>query len=145
MSIAYAGAVAIGGDAIDRRIGTLTDSAPEDAYHKNRGFFLTQTLETFVPEYPLGAGLGRWGMMNQYFGDESDASRGRIWAEIQWTGWLLDGGIPLVLAYTAALFCAIWTAWKIALRSSEGPLWIWGAIVLAYDIGALAQALAGGA
>jgi hypothetical protein len=139
MSIAYAGAVAIGGDAIDRRISTLTDTAPDDAYHNNRQYFLTQTLTKFAPEYPLGAGLGRWGMMNQYFGDDSEASRGRIWVEIQWTGWLLDGGIPLVLAYTATLFCAIWTAWKIARRSSEGTLWIWGAIVLAYDVGALAM------
>jgi hypothetical protein len=134
----YLGAAAIGGEAITRRLGTLTDSAPQETYDKNRGHFLTDTVTQMLPEYPLGAGLGRWGMMNEYFGDNSDVTRGRIWAEIQWTGWLLDGGVPLVLAYSACLLLAIWTAWRIAVRQREGTLWIWAAIVLAYNIGALA-------
>lgn len=135
---AYVGAAAIGGEAITRRLETLTDSAPQDTYDKNRGHFLTDTVTQLLPEYPLGAGLGRWGMMNQYFGDSSDVTRGRIWVEIQWTGWLLDGGVPLVIAYSACLFFAIWTAWQIAVTPIDGTLRIWAAIVLAYNIGALA-------
>ncbi len=59
-----------------------------------------------LPQYPLGAGLGRWGMISAYFGDNSNRP---IWAEIQWTGrWLLGrrssaGTIVYPLAFTGAL------------------------------------------
>ena len=41
-------------------------------------------------------------MMLHYFGDRYNAESPQIWAEIQWTGWLLDGGIPLMIAAAAA-------------------------------------------
>jgi hypothetical protein len=135
----YTSAVAVGGETISRRLQTISEAQPEQVYYQNRGHFIFETIDQLLPEYPLGAGLGRWGMMNQYFGDNSDPKRALIWAEIQWTGWLLDGGIPLVLTYTWAIAAALSAAWKIAIRSNQPPLRAWAAVVLAYNIGALAM------
>ena len=43
---------------------------------------------------------GCWGMMFYYFGDPGNTKNPALWAEIQWTGWLYDGGIALVFFYT---------------------------------------------
>ena len=64
-------ASAIGGDATVRRMQTLTADSAGNVYYKNRGHFLEATLNELLPKYPLGAGLGRWGMMYGYFGDKS--------------------------------------------------------------------------
>lgn len=137
LPIGLAGAIAVGGHGVTSRLQTLTDSPPIDVYYESRGRFLEHTLQELLPRYPFGAGLGRWGMMNGYFGSNTDPARGGIWVEIQWTGWLLDGGVPLIVAYFAALVIAGLFAWRIARRAT-GDVWIWGALVLAYNMGALA-------
>jgi hypothetical protein len=137
--VSYTSAMAVGGEAVSRRLKSLFDADPDQVYYENRGHFISDTVETLLPEYPLGAGLGRWGMMNEYFGDNSDTRRSMIWVEIQWSGWLLDGGVPLILAYLAAIGAALWTAWRIATGSSPPALRGWAAVVLAYNIGALAM------
>ncbi|MGE0710926.1 MAG: O-antigen ligase family protein [Planctomycetota bacterium] len=135
---AFGWAQAIGGEAATERLSTLVTSDPGQLYYKNRGTFLERTLKEQLPENPLGAGLGRWGMMFAYFGSAS-ASR-PIFAEIQLTGWVLDGGLPLVLAYGAALLAAFWVAWRLATRTStDQPLWLFAGLVFAYDLGALAM------
>jgi len=138
IALSFTYAVSIGGKSVTRRMSSLVDERPGSVYYKNRGIFLEETVNVLLPQYPLGAGLGRWGMMNAYFGDDTDPERGPIYAEIQWTGWLLDGGIPLIIAYVAALFIALLMAMKIALNRNIGDLYIWGGIVLAYSAGALA-------
>ncbi len=60
-------------------------------------------------EYPFGAGLGRWGMMQVLFGDASMWQAPPIHVEIQPTGWLLDGGLPL------------WVAWPARSRRACAP------------------------
>jgi hypothetical protein len=120
-------------------MSTLVQANPDTVYYKNRGVFLQQTVNVLLPQYPLGAGLGRWGMMNYYFGDNTDPERDAIYVEIQWTGWLLDGGVPLILTYLLGLLMAMWVAVKIALNRGGDDLSIWGAIVLAYGMGALAM------
>jgi hypothetical protein len=137
--ISYTSALAVGGEVVSRRFESLFKADPNQVYYENRGHFISQTANELLPEYPLGAGLGRWGMMNQYFGDNSDPRRAMIWVEIQWTGWLLDGGVPLILAYTCAIAAALWAAWTTAIRFSQPPLRAWAAVVLAYNIGALAM------
>jgi hypothetical protein len=135
---AFAWAVAIGGESATERLGTLVTSDPGSLYYSNRGYFLEQTLFELLPSHPLGAGLGRWGMMNAYFGSPS-ASRA-IFAEIQLTGWVLDGGLPLACAYSAALGVALWVAWRLATRTPVGdPLWMHAGLVFAYNLGALAM------
>jgi hypothetical protein len=137
--LSFTYAVSIGGKGVSNRMSTLVQAAPDTVYYKNRGIFLQQTVNVLLPQYPLGAGLGRWGMMNYYFGDNTDPERDAIYVEIQWTGWLLDGGIPLIVAYIIALLMTMWVAVKIALNRGAGDLSIWGAIVLAYGMGALAM------
>jgi hypothetical protein len=136
--IGFSTAVAVGGASVTNRLATLVADKPTEVYQQNRGHFFQDTVQNLLPEFPFGAGLGRWGMVNSYFGDNSNPERTAIWAEIQWTGWVLDGGLPLVLAYTAAIIVAIRQAFRIALARRNGPLWIWAAVIVAYDFGALA-------
>lgn len=141
--LSFTWAVSIGGQVITHRLKTLVEDRPEEVYYRNRGYFLKYTLQELLPLYPAGAGLGRWGMMNAYFGDNSKPGREAIWAEIQWTGWLLDGGVPLILAYVAALAMAFRAAFKITLMQTPGDLWLWGAVIFAYNLGAFALTFTG--
>ncbi|MCE9531238.1 MAG: hypothetical protein K8T89_08975 [Planctomycetes bacterium] len=108
---AYLWASAVGGTQVVSRLDTLSEQPAFDVYYKNRGIFLEQTLTDLLPEYPLGAGLGRWGMTFSYFGDPDLPDSKPIWVEIQLTGWLLDGGFPLVvIGYMALIFACVITA-----------------------------------
>jgi hypothetical protein len=131
-------AIAVGGTSTLDRINTLFADKAENVYHQNRGYFLQDTIENLIPQYPFGAGLGRWGMINQYFGDPGNMDAQRMWVEIQWTGWVIDGGIPLTIAYVAAILIACYTAYKIATDCQLGDFSLWGGLILSYNIGALA-------
>lgn len=131
-------AAALGGPGVLDRVLDLL-SRPTEVYYGSRGGFLQHTFETLLPRYPFGAGLGRWGMINAYFGESSDPVRAPIWVEIQWTGWLVDGGIPLMAAYVAAVVTAIIVAWRIARRPDvTREVALWALVILAYDVGILA-------
>jgi len=134
-------AVAIGGDAVNQRLLTLVQDNPASVYQEHRGFFLEYTFSNLLPQFPLGAGLGRWGMINAYFGDPGNWQSAPIYAEIAWTAWVLDGGIPLTLAWLVALTVTTLFAVRVAVRRTEGqlrPISLWAAIMVGYDIGALA-------
>ncbi len=123
--------LAVGGETVSARLSTLTEESPDDVYYRNRGRFLENTIEVLLPKYPLGAGMGRWGMMNSYFGDNSDPESASLWVEIMWTGWLLDGGIPLILLYSLALLMTCVGIFRIAMSRRpdscrSGPPWCWG-------------------
>ena len=135
---AFAWATMIGGEATVDRFSTLMDGSPTDVYQQNRGGFLAHTLYVLLPEYPLGAGLARWGMMNAYFGGLNRAAY-PIWAEIQWTGWLLDGGVPLVIFYPLAVAIAAWNTYRAAFYSPDEWLSGWGLLLVAYSVGLFAQ------
>src|SRR5256884_9502208 len=113
-------AVLIGGTEVFDRIATLVEERPQAVYYANRGQFLEQTFTEDLPDYPLGAGLARWGMASYYFGGSNSAAQSLgLWAEIQLTGWIFDGGIPLMLAYSAAVAAALITASR--WRPPAGP------------------------
>ncbi len=135
-------AVSLGGAGVTDRLATLVAERPSEVYASNRGKFLEHTIEELLPRYPGGAGLGRHGMMNAYFGDNSNPERSAIWVEIQWTAWLVDGGVPLILAYASALLAALWAVWSIALqRTSSDPdaeVPFWGVLLVAFNIGVFA-------
>jgi hypothetical protein len=131
-------AVGLGGTAITDRLNSLTEENPGEVYQKNRGQFLIYTIDEVLPEYPLGAGPGRWGMMFYYFGDQGSTKNPGLWAEIQWTGWLYDGGIALVLLYTLAIVLAFRVTYKIALNQRSAELATLAAVIFAYDVGVLA-------
>lgn len=131
-------AVGVGGTAITERINTLASDNPTEVYKRNRGQFLIYTLNAVLPEYPLGAGPGRWGMMYYYFGDHGNTKSPGLYAEIQWTAWIYDGGFPLTLVYFLALMITFRTAYKISLDRRSGELAVLAALIFAYDIGILA-------
>jgi len=133
-------ALSIARKSVSDRFATLFEGqSTSDVYYASRGHFLTYTLDIYLPKYPLGAGLGRWGMTYQYFGDHLNLASPPEWVEIQWTGWLLDGGIPLVLAYLVALCIALKVALKITFDPGNAQLSVFGALMVAYDISALAD------
>jgi hypothetical protein len=131
-------AVSVGSDAVTSRLSTLTEDPAFDVYYRNRGHFLDETINQQLPNYPFGAGLGRWGMTNVYFGDNSNPFTANIWVEIQWSGWLLDGGLPLIFLYAGSVLIACGTAWKVAMSHLPAELPTVGALVVAYNVGALA-------
>ena len=100
-------ATSIGGDSVNDRFLNLTDTGLVQAYQDNRGGFLSYTVDELLDKYPLGAGVGRWGMMSTYFGDPSESAATPIYVEIQLTGWLLDGGVPMWLLYGGAIALAL--------------------------------------
>jgi hypothetical protein len=114
---AYTWAVSVGGDAVSDRFGGLVNNAFR-TFEENRGLFLRYTLTETLFEFPFGAGLGRWGMMQVLFGDPTLWQAPPIHVEIQPTGWLLDGGVPLMLLQIAALGAAIRQSYILVVQSS---------------------------
>lgn len=130
-----------GSDSLARISNVFTGNARQ-LYYTNRGFFLEETLTELLPRYPLGAGLGRWGMMAAYFGDFSDITRAPIHVEIQWTGWLVDGGIPLVFLYAAAMGVATVYAFRVAFEAfddTNSELTGFAILIVGYNVGAFAM------
>lgn len=129
-------AVAVGGSAVTGRLGTLLEKSPTEVYSSNRGLFLRQVYEEYMWDYPLGAGLGRWGMVYRYFGDPSQPD---VYCEIQWQSWVVDGGIPLLLIYPMAIIATLVLTWRIARRAQNEYLGGWGALLFAYTMASLAM------
>jgi len=135
--VGFYASVRLGGKQLSNRLATVAGASKgSNTFTEERGVFLQQTIHDLIPEYPLGAGLGRWGMMNTYFGDNHDPRRGLIYVEIQWQGWVLDGGLPLVLGYLILLAVTMRSLARIARK--RGPVWIWAAVCLAYDVAMIA-------
>ncbi|MGH7924922.1 MAG: O-antigen ligase family protein [Candidatus Binatus sp.] len=134
-------ALAVGGNGIATRFATLTASDPGTVYHQNRGHFIETSIEDLLPQYPLGAGLGRWGMMNHYFGDNSDPRTAMIWSEEQFTAWLVDGGVPLILVYLYTIAVTTMFAFRLSLKRVDPELAILAAVICAYDVGAVVSSL----
>lgn len=139
--IGFAIAVNMAGVAVTRRMGSLVQDRPAAVYYEHRGRFLEDAIFKTLPQAPLGEGLGHWGMMSAYFGGSTPGKD--IWVEIQWAGWIVDGGAPLLGAYLAALAAALFTTFRIAARrgiTEPGmqDLPFWGAIVMGYSVGSLA-------
>ena len=136
-------AVSVGGEAVTGRLSTLFETNPASAYYDNRGIMLRYTFFEGLPEYPLGAGLGRWGPISNYFSDTVNSAP-KIGAELQWTGWLLDGGGPLILASAAGLWIALRTCLRIASRengASGEAFQRWATVAFGYSVAMIALTL----
>jgi hypothetical protein len=110
----FSWAVAVGGDSIVDRFQSMLDVGVVQSYQDNRGIFLSYTFQELLFEYPFGAGLGRWGMMSAYFGEPTNWQFPPLWAEIQLTGWLYDGGVLLWAFYAGAIGSATYHTYRIA-------------------------------
>jgi hypothetical protein len=112
-------AVTVGGDVIQERYTGIYNSGVVRTYQDNRGMFLTYTIYEQPFEYPFGAGLGRWGMMSAYFPEPGNWQYPALYAEIQPTGWIYDGGILMCIFYPLALLLAMRYAYKIAIDKNN--------------------------
>lgn len=104
---AFLWATSLGGDSLAERFLNIHEQGAFQTYQEYRGGFLSYTVNELLDRYPLGAGLGRWGMMNTYFGNPTAFRSSPIHAEIQLTGWLLDGGWPMWVLYGGALVASM--------------------------------------
>jgi hypothetical protein len=111
-------AVAVGGDAVKQRFLGMTERGLVASYQTERGGFVRNTFEEVLPKYPFGAGVGRWGVMSLYFGDRNKENSRLLYAEIQMTGWIYDGGFLLLLLYSSAVALAL----RFAFRAAQHPL-----------------------
>jgi hypothetical protein len=127
------------GDAVLRRFRTLIEGDPRQTFYANRGFYTRATFSRQIWDQPLGAGLGRCGQAYLYFGDRAaPPDRGQMWAEVQWTMWAIEGGIPLIILYTAAMAVALATLLRIALTCRDRTLAYWAAVILALNLSIVA-------
>ena len=127
-------AVALGGSAITDRVNSLFASDPLTVYKGARGDLLTYTFYDLLFQYPIGAGLGRWGMASGYFGSSNPGSAA-IWAEIQFTGWMIDGGVLMIAVYMGALITATLSQWQIAKDTHFPRLAVCAAVIFAANLG----------
>jgi hypothetical protein len=131
---AYGWAVAVGGQALSDRFIPLVTDGVFRAFDENRGIFLRYTLAEMLYDFPLGAGLGRWGMMNVLFGDPTMWLAPPIHVEIQATGWLLDGGVPMWLLYGGAILVAVRQSYRVAVRARSESLQDVATLVLCMQV-----------
>jgi hypothetical protein len=120
LAVGFVYAVAIGGKSVSDRFATLFSGDTAEVYQQNRGHFIQQTVETLLPEYPFGAGMGRWGMARVYaepYLKETDPPS--LWAEVQPTGWLLDGGFLMWVFYGSAILSSLLYAYRRATTYSD--------------------------
>ncbi|HET7464306.1 MAG TPA: hypothetical protein VFJ82_23815 [Longimicrobium sp.] len=135
----YTAAMVMAGPTVARRMASLTANRPGAVYYNERGRFFSDAINKTLPEAPFGKGLGHWGMTATYFGRGDDPYA--TWVEIQWAGWIVDGGAPLVLLYCATLFVSLLAVWNVARKPAPArapDLPFWGTVVLAHGIGAFA-------
>jgi len=128
-------AIALGGRSIAQRTMTLFAQDPISLYSASRGGQLVYTFNDLVDSYPLGAGLGRWGMISGYFGAGPERP---LWAEIQVAGWAIDGGIPLVLVSISALVITLLAGRRVALSDPDAKVRACAGVILAANLGTAA-------
>jgi hypothetical protein len=130
-------ALTLGGQSISERFMTLTAGDPLTVYKTARGAQLDLTFGELFVNHPLGSGLGRWGMAGGYFSTYSETARA-IWAEIQLTGWMIDGGLLMIALYVGALVVTALAEYRVALMHQYTRLAQCGAVVLAANLGTAA-------
>jgi hypothetical protein len=128
-----------GGKSTMDRFATLVADDPLKVYEKSyRLGMVVGAFDTTLVEHPLGAGLGRWGMMRKYFGNEDNLDSPEIWAEVQFAAWILDGGIVLLTLYLIALLTAVGRLVQSSLSKHSIQLREWGAVLLMLSAGPIA-------
>ncbi|MGE3706853.1 MAG: hypothetical protein AB7I13_16395, partial [Vicinamibacterales bacterium] len=124
---AFVGSSLLGGEAIAERFSTLLDDDPRTLYYASRGRQLSVGFSEYASQFPLGAGLARWGLMHTYFGDPSNFDATPLWAEVQPSAWLIDGGLVLVFLYIGALAATAWYQWRLVRQLPDPDERLWAA------------------
>jgi hypothetical protein len=124
----------LGGESVEERFIGITRQGAMRTYQDNRGGFVAQTFGELLDAYPFGAGVGRWGMMQVYFGDPDNLTAQPIYVEIQITGWLLDGGVLMWILYGGALIAAMWTSYLYAVQRRAQEFGQLALVILAVQV-----------
>lgn len=136
VAASFVGAITLGGSSILTRFMTLFAEDPLAVYYRARGVQLDITFSQLLFDYPLGAGLGRWGMAAAYFGTPGLPG---IWAEIQITGWMIDGGILMLVFYVGALFATARSEYRLALQTRYPRIAVCAGVVFSANLGIAAM------
>jgi hypothetical protein len=128
----------LGGSSIRERFSTLLQDDPTELYYESRGVQLEYAFNSLIYNYPLGAGLARWGMMRSYFGNPAHLDSTEVFAEIQPNAWLLDGGVFLLVFYGLALVATAVYDLRLVLSLAAREDRLWAAAVVAANLGTLA-------
>jgi hypothetical protein len=130
-------ALTLGGPSVSDRVMTLFSSDPLSVYQNARGVQLQITFRDLLFEHPFGAGLARWGMAAAYFGVFTLDSPS-LWAEIQFTGWMIDGGVLLIVLYCGAIVVTALSQWRVAAVNTHPRLATCAAVVMTVNLGVAA-------
>jgi hypothetical protein len=128
----------LGGESIRDRFSTLLQENPTELYYQSRGIQLEYAFDSLIVDYPLGAGLARWGMMRSYFGNPGNLDSTEVFAEIQPNAWLLDGGVLLLFFYGVALAVTVFYDLRLVRSLAREEDRLWAASVVAANFGTLA-------
>jgi hypothetical protein len=123
-----------GGDILLARFQALFEGSSTVAvYYANRGHFVEHALFNMLPDYPLGAGLGRWGMSHLYFGTRRAPGTpgSAIWCEEQFSAWVVQGGVVMLTLYIGALVVTMLGLVRIVRRTPDRNLATWAAVTTA--------------
>ena len=132
-------AESLGGQSTIDRFATLLEDDPSKVYLRSaRMGMVISAFDTVLVEHPIGAGLGRWGMMRKYFGNENNIDSPEIWAEVQFQAWVLDGGIVLLSLYLIALAVAVQRVVRICVFHKSVKLRQWAAVIIMLSAGPIA-------
>ena len=113
-------AVAVGGESALARWGSLFEQNAGDVYYSNRGYFVEGTFTHFLPRVPAGRGPGALRHGQRLLRRRSATRRGlALWAEVQWTAWVFDGGVLVLVLYPLALLVTTFWAFRVALRRED--------------------------
>jgi hypothetical protein len=134
---AFVLALTLGGPSIQERVMTLFAADPISVYHNARGVQLDLTFRDLLYQYPFGAGLARWGMAAAYF-QPTNLDSPPLWAEIQFTSWMIDGGILLIALYVCVLVVSAMAQWNVAMFQRYPRLATCGAVVMSLNLGVAA-------
>jgi hypothetical protein len=130
-------ATILGGEGISERFMTLLEGDPRDLYYQSRGIQVESAMTELVDEYPIGAGLGRWGMLSYYFGDSSPGMTRGLFAEVQPNAWMLDGGVPLVCLYGLVLLVTLFADLSLIRSLADPEDRLVATIVVAANVGTI--------
>jgi hypothetical protein len=131
-------ALMLGGESIAERTFTLLAQDPVALYAGSRGGQLSYTFGEILQQYPLGAGLGRWGMIGVYFGTAAASQVEQLWVEIQVAGWAIDGGLVLLILSVGALLVTLTSEGAMARSDPDARVRACAAVVLAANLGTAA-------
>jgi hypothetical protein len=142
-AVAFLWAVAVGGEPVADRFLGIAETGLLSSYQENRGLFLTYTFTEVLGEYPAGAGVGRWGTTSVNFGKWEPSDFLPIHAEIQMTGWILDGGLFLLVLYSGALALTMLACYRWCVRHGDALLAYGAGMVFCINLLTVGLTLAG--